>query len=236
VSARSDDLGPAAGRVGAVVVAAGRSARMGADKIWVDLGSRPVLAWSVEALDRSDLVDRLVLVVAPDRQRDAAEVGAGYRVPTDVVVGGERRRDSVGAGLAVLVDCEWIVVHDGARPFVTPDLVARGLAAARDTGAAIAALPAKDTIKRVSGREVVETLSRAELWAVQTPQVFRRELLAAALASTTADVTDEATLVERIGGVVRVFEGSAANFKITTPDDLALARALLHARAPSLAP
>jgi 2-C-methyl-D-erythritol 4-phosphate cytidylyltransferase len=136
----------------------------------------------------------------------------------------------------MLADCEWIVVHDGARPFVSSDLVVRGLAVARETGAAIAALPARDTIKRVAGLDVVETLSRAELWAVQTPQIFRRDLLAAALASTTADVTDEATLVERNGGVVRVFEGSPTNLKITTPDDLAIARAMLHARASSRVP
>jgi 2-C-methyl-D-erythritol 4-phosphate cytidylyltransferase len=163
-------------------------------------------------------------------------VAACRSTPSKVVAGGERRRDSVAAGLAALDDCEWIVVHDGARPFVTADLVVRGLANARETGAAIAALPTRDTIKRVDGLDVVETLSRAELWAVQTPQIFRRDLLAAALASTTADVTDEATLVERIGGAVRVFEGSAANFKITTPDDMEIARAMLHARAAAHVP
>lgn len=222
--------------VGAIVVAAGRSSRMGVDKIWAELGDRSVVAWSVGVLDGSGLVDRLALVVAPDRGGVARRVAAWHDLPTHVVVGGKRRRDSVAAGLELLNGCEWIVVHDGARPFLTPELVSKGLSAARETGAAIAAIPSKDTIKRVSGADVVETLPRAELWTVQTPQVFRRDLLQRALASTDEDVTDEATLVERLGITVRVFEGTPTNFKITTPDDLALARAILQLRAPEAPP
>ena len=218
-------------RVGAVIVAAGRSTRMGFDKLWTTLGDRPVLAWSLAVLAGSALVDRLALVVAADRIDDARRLLAGPAIPTTVVLGGERRRDSVAAGADALGDCEWVAVHDGARPFLTPDLVGRGLAAARETGAAVAAVPVRDTIKRVLGSEVVETLPRAELWAVQTPQVFRRDILRAALAASAEDVTDEATLVERIGGAVRIFRGDAANLKITTPEDLDLARALIDRRA-----
>lgn len=217
-------------RVGAVLVAAGRSTRMGFDKLSAPLGDRSVLAWSLAALAGSGAVDRLVLVVARDRIGDAARLIGPYELPAMAVPGGERRRDSVSAGVNVLADCTWILVHDGARPFLTPELVRRGVDAASDTGAAIAAVPARDTIKRVRDGGVIETLPRAELWAVQTPQVFRRAVLVAALASSDEDVTDEAALVERIGIVVRVFAGDPINLKITTPEDLDLARALLAVR------
>jgi 2-C-methyl-D-erythritol 4-phosphate cytidylyltransferase len=221
---------PRRGLVGAVVVAAGRSARMGFDKLWAPLGDRPVLGWSLDVLARCDLVHRLALVAAVGRFEDARRLAVGLPIPAMVVVGGERRRDSVAAGLRAVGDCEWVVVHDGARPFLTPDLVGSGLAAARETGAAVAAVPVRDTIKRVLGSDVVETLPRAELWAIQTPQVFRRDVLDAALAASAEDVTDEATLVERMGGAVRVFAGDTANLKITTPEDLDLARALVARR------
>ena len=216
-----------------MLAAAGRSTRMGFDKLLADLGDRPVLAWSAAVLAASGSVDRLVVIAAAERLAELRDVLALY-VPSafawDVVPGGERRRDSVEAGVRALDDCAWVVVHDGARPFLTPDLVMRGLAAA-GAGAAIAALPVRDTIKRVEGDLVVETPPRASLWAVQTPQVFRRALLLRGLAATPDDVTDEAMLMERIGVAVRVFEGLDTNFKITTPHDLDVARALLPLRA-----
>ena len=234
-------------RVGAVLAAAGRSTRMGFDKLLAELGGRPVLAWSAAVLAASGSVDRLVVVGAAERVgalRDLLAPVVPATLVWDVVPGGERRRDSVEAGARALDDCEWIVVHDGARPFLTPDLVTHGLAAAGgpqfgealtgeslQPGAAIAALPVRDTIKRVEGGLVVETPPRAALWAVQTPQVFRRDLLLRGLAATPEDVTDEAMLMERIGVPVRVFKGLDTNFKITTPHDLDVARALLPLRA-----
>ena len=217
-------------RVGAVLVAAGRSTRMGFDKLWAELENRPVVDWSLQAIAASCAVDRLVLVVARERLADAALLIAPYELPAMAVPGGERRRDSVAAGVRVLADCRWVLVHDGARPFLTPELVRRGLDAARGTGAAVAAVPVRDTIKRVRGSVVVQTLARAELWAVQTPQVFRRDLLRDALGASDEDVTDEATLVERCGGAVRVFPGDGSNLKITMPEDLELARALIERR------
>jgi 2-C-methyl-D-erythritol 4-phosphate cytidylyltransferase len=217
-------------RVGAVLVAAGRSTRMGFDKLWAVLENRPVVDWSLQAIAASRAVDRLVLVVARERLADAAVLIAPYELPAMAVPGGERRRDSVAAGVGVLADCGWVLVHDGARPFLTPELVRRGLDAARGTGAAVAAVPVRDTIKRVRGSVVVQTLARAELWAVQTPQVFRRDLLRDALGASDEDVTDEATLVERRGGTVHVFPGDGSNLKITMPEDLELARALIERR------
>jgi len=228
---------------------------MGFDKLLADLGGRPVLAWSVAVLAASATIDRLVVVAAPERLGAvrnllASVVPAG--LPWEAVAGGERRRDSVEAGARALDGCDWVVVHDGARPFLTPELVSRGLAAAGAPspahpplprqgeggwggeglpGAAIAALPVRDTIKRVADGLVVETPPRAQLWAVQTPQVFARALLLRGLRATPDDVTDEAMLMERIGVPVRVFEGLDTNFKITTPHDLDVARALLPLRA-----
>lgn len=221
--------------VGAILVAAGRSTRMGFDKLWADLGGRPVLAWSLSMLARCPALDRLVVVVGEDRLDDAWRL-VGRMVPARLrgraVPGGDRRRDSVAAGLDALNDCTWVLVHDAARPFLSAEVIARGLDEVLTAGACVAALPARDTIKRVRpDRIVAETPAREELWTVQTPQLFRRDLVQVALAATDDDATDEAALVERIGGTVRVFEGDVRCFKITTPDDLDIARALLAGRS-----
>jgi 2-C-methyl-D-erythritol 4-phosphate cytidylyltransferase len=207
---------------------------MGFDKLWTDLGGQPVVAWSLATLAACREVDRLVIVGASERQHDLAALAeqmAPGHLPAHVVAGGNRRRDSVMAGLRVVSDCPWVLVHDAARPFLSEAVVQRGLREAVSTGACVAALPARDTIKRVHAGTVVETLPREQLWTIQTPQVFRRELVLAALAATDDDATDEAALVERAGGTVRVFEGDLAAFKITTPGDLDLARAMLALRA-----
>ena len=226
--------------VGAILVAAGRSARMGFDKLWADLGGRPVLAWSLSALARCPELDQLVVVAGEDRSDDAWRL-VGRLVPARLrgraVLGGERRRDSVAAGLAALDDCTWVLVHDAARPFLSAAVIARGFDEVLRAGACVAALPARDTIKRVRpDRTVAETPAREELWTVQTPQLFRRDLVQVALAATDDDATDEAALIERIGGTVRVFEGDVTCFKITTPDDLEIARALLAVRPRPAAP
>jgi 2-C-methyl-D-erythritol 4-phosphate cytidylyltransferase len=207
---------------------------MGFDKLWADLGGRPVLAWSLATLAACREIDRLVIVSGSDRQDDVVAL-LGRVVPADldasVVVGGERRRDSVEAGVLALGACTWVLVHDAARPYVSEAVVRRGLGEVVQSGACVAALPARDTVKRVEGRTVVETLPREQLWTIQTPQLFRRDVVLAALAATADDATDEAALVERAGGTVRVFEGDLAAFKITTPGDLDIARAMLALRA-----
>lgn len=204
-----------------VLVAAGSSTRMGFSKLWTDLCGEPLVARAIKSA-RSAEPTELVVVVAEDRLREAAVLAPGAHV----VAGGTRRRDSVAAGLAACRS-EWVAIHDAARGLAPPELFARGLEAAKLTGAAIPGLPLKDTIKRVSEAYVVATPSRAEHIVVQTPQIFRRDVLTRALALTNEDVTDEATLVEQLGISVAVFPGDERAFKVTTPHDFALARALL---------
>ncbi len=156
----------------------------------------------------------------------------GWSVGWNICTGGERRQDSVQRGLERLKDAQWVVIHDVARPCVDRSMVYRGLEAAQSTGAAVAAVPVTDTVKVVEeGVRVVETLDRSRLWAVQTPQVFRRDLLEAAFSQVRDDVTDEATMLERLGHTVSVFTGDYGNLKVTTPQDLVIAEAILASRA-----
>ena len=216
---------------GAIIVAAGESSRMaGQDKIMAPLGGKPVLAWSIEALQKSSRIDRIVIV--NNRKTDesvrclVAEKKWGK--VSDICLGGKLRQDSVAAGLALLEDCEWVLIHDGARPFLTQDLIERGLDATRETGAAVAAVPVTDTIKRIGENGlVIETPPRHQLGSVQTPQVFGFEIIKAAYKEVTDEVTDDASLVEKIGYKVKLFRGSVDNIKITTPLDLQLAELLV---------
>ena len=224
---------PAPGRVGVIVVAAGQSRRMGGiDKLFALLLGRPLLSHLLDGFCSSPLVDEVVLVLSHetlDAGRALAQ-DSPRRDAIRVCVGGERRQDSVRRGLDALSPCEWVAVHDGARPLAAPELLAKGLEAAQETGAAVPVVPLSDTVKMVdSDGWVVETLSRDRLWAVQTPQVFRRELLAEAHRTVTDTVTDDAAMVERLGRRVRVFPGAPANLKVTRPEDLLVAETLLGA-------
>lgn len=218
---------------GAVIVAAGASTRMGdaGDKTLADVGGEPLIARTVDVFERCDAVAAIALVVS-ERNLDAITAlrdEKGWCKTLPPRVGGARRQDSVRAGLDALPkECDWVLIHDGARPFVTPPMIEEGLAAAAATGAAIAVVPAFDTVKRVAddGR-VVETLDRSQLAMVQTPQVFRRDVLERAHAEVADDVTDDAAMVERIGVEVHTFDGSRKNIKVTTPEDLVIACAML---------
>jgi len=222
----------AARDVAVLVPAGGAGTRLGrrTPKQFLRLGGRPILWLTVARLARHPRV-AAVIVAAP-----AAHVarcrrllaGATGRRPLTVVPGGATRQESVWLALqAAPCDAEIVVVHDGVRPFVTPALVQRVVAAARADGAALCALPIADTVKRVREGAVAETLDRSELWAVQTPQAFRQGLLREAHDKARRDGfvgTDEAMLVERLGHVVRVVPGLESNLKITTPADLRRAR------------
>ena len=151
----------------------------------------------------------------------------GWSKVIDVCVGGRRRQDSVAAGLRQLSSCDWVVIHDGARPLVTVDLINRGLEAAKGTGAAVAAVPATDTIKLAGDDGIVrQTPPRQNLWTVQTPQIFGIKIITEAYSRANGDVTDDASLVEQLGYRVKIYMGAYDNIKITAPDDLALAEAL----------
>ncbi len=217
--------------LGVVVVAAGRSTRMGgADKTFADIHGIPLVAHTLRRLAQSDAVNRIALVVAEDAVERARAMITEYRIGKVVAVcaGGERRQDSVYAGLLALGHCRWVAVHDGARPCITGDVLERGLEAAQRWSAAVAAVPVKDTIKVVDDDDVVtNTPERSRLWAAQTPQIFDYGLLMRAHQSTSADYTDDAAMVEALGRSVRVFLGSYENLKVTTPEDLVFVSQLL---------
>jgi 2-C-methyl-D-erythritol 4-phosphate cytidylyltransferase/2-C-methyl-D-erythritol 2,4-cyclodiphosphate synthase len=222
-------------RVAAVVVAAGRGERLGApEKVLLPLAGRPMLAWSLDALEHAETIGPVV-VVAGSHTSDTVSrlVGEeGFAKVQAIVAGGERRQDSVSAGLAALPEgIEIVVIHDGARPLAEPKLFDRCAAAAAESGAAIAATPVADTLKRVAGGAISETVDRAGLWAAQTPQAFRLETLRRAMDVSSGEaVTDEARLCEVAGLPVSVVPASAANLKVTHAEDIPVAEALLRAR------
>ena len=218
--------------VGVVVLGAGESRRMeGTDKVFAPLYHLPVIAHSIRVFNDCPQVLQVVLVLSPPRIEEGRALVTRYgsHKAAEVCPGGARRQDSVRAGLERLTRCAWVMVHDGSRPLVDAKLLARGLDAARETGAAVAAVPAKDTIKVVSeGGLVKETPSRDHLWQVQTPQVFRYELLMEAHRRCDGDYTDDGAMVESLGVPVKVFRGSYGNIKITTPEDLLIAETLMR--------
>jgi 2-C-methyl-D-erythritol 4-phosphate cytidylyltransferase/2-C-methyl-D-erythritol 2,4-cyclodiphosphate synthase len=226
------------GMVVAVVPAAGAGTRLGGarPKQFLPLAGRPLLTRTLMVLEATPQVQAVVVVCPPgaeDETRRACVQPYGLAKVAAVVPGGAQRQDSVAAGVAqaARLGADWLVVHDAARPLARPELFARVLAAAGQTGAAIAAVPAADTVKQAGEGDLAQaTLDRSQLWLVQTPQVFRRDLLERALAQATAEgfyATDEAGLVERLGEKVKLVMGSRDNLKITTPEDLALAQGIL---------
>jgi 2-C-methyl-D-erythritol 4-phosphate cytidylyltransferase len=222
-------------KVCAIIVAAGESQRMnGVDKILAKLGGKPVLAWSVEAFQACSKVDRIVLVNSQKNLEpvQCLTVDRKWTKVADVCTGGKRRQDSVAAGLRLAGECEWIIIQDAARPLLSQDLIERGLEAARETGAAIAAVPVIDTIKLAGDDHIViETPPRANLWAVQTPQIFRYSIIKEAYLQAKGDVTDDAALVEQTGSKVKLYMGSYDNIKITMPRDLMVAEQLIKEHA-----
>ena len=222
--------------VAALVLGAGRGTRLRGEvpKAFVLLAGRAILLRALDAMAACAAVETIVPVVPEEAEALLSQLEPELaRVPrvSAPVIGGAQRQDSVRRGLASLgVRVKWVAVHDAARCLVGREDVARVIDAARRSGAAILATPLRDTVKRVAGGEVQATPPREELWAAQTPQVFRRELLEEALAKAEADHvmgTDCASLVERLGARVVVVEGDPWNVKITTREDLVAAEARL---------
>jgi 2-C-methyl-D-erythritol 4-phosphate cytidylyltransferase len=213
----------------ALILAAGSGERFGAGrpKGLVDLAGRPLVQWSVDVLRAVDGVERIVVALPPGTPAPSGVTG---------VEGGAVRSESVRLALAAAGPGDPVLVHDAARPLLTAELATaaiRALEADASIDGAIAAVPMTDTVKRVAGGVVRETLNRSELWAVQTPQVFRRAALERALDvpdEVLAQATDDAWLVERAGGRVGVVESSRENLKVTTPHDLVVAELLLASR------
>lgn len=224
---------PAAAGVVGILVAAGTGQRLaaGVPKAFVEVAGVPLLARAALALARSGAVGGLVAVVCAGDEQRAGDVlaAAGVRARA-IVAGGATRQQSVARGLERCEPADEIVaVHDAARPLATPGLVARAVAAVRPPVVAAApGMPVTDTLKRLASPDgrVGCTVERHDLWAVQTPQVFRRDALERAHAGATGEATDDLVLVERDGGEVRVIPGEHRNFKITYPDDLVMAEAL----------
>ncbi len=223
-------------RVHAVIVAAGEGRRMGGatPKPLLKLAGREIILHTLERFAASK-VGKAIVVVAERERANYERVLAAAKLKGlewTIQTGGPRRQDSVARGLAAVdKDCELVVVHDAVRPLVSPALIDRCVAAAEKEGAAVAGLPVADTIKLVSSdRRIEATPPRESLWAIQTPQAFRAELLREAhrrAAIDRVEATDDAMLAERMGKKVVVVEGERRNIKITTPEDLALAEALL---------
>ena len=201
------------------------------------LNGKPLLAYSAEVFDKSPLIDAIIIVTHEYHVLDVEDVVRHYNFKKvqRVIIGGETRSASVYKGLEEAGEkADILVIHDGARPLIKPQTVQRAVEQCKLHGAAVVGVRVKATIKKVDPSDlfVRETLNRAELWEIQTPQVFKREILWKAYAQKgTEDATDDAGLVERLGVPVKVVEGDYDNIKITTNEDLVLAEAFLNARA-----
>lgn len=226
-------------RVSTIIVAAGESQRMeGIDKLLAPLGGEPVLARVLDVFQKCKSVDQIVLIMGLKNVEEGRRIIAlgHWSKVTDICLGGSRRQDSVNEGIKRLKECEWVIIHDGARPFVTLDLIERGLEAAKETGAAAAAVPVTDTIKWAGPDSIVrQTVPRQNLRSIQTPQVFRADVIRNTYKYVPGDVTDDAELVEKAGYKVKLYPGAYDNIKITTPDDLAVAGALWEKREEKVA-
>ena len=224
--------------VNVVIVAAGKGTRLQSElpKPFLSVAGKPILVHTLRRFAPIEAVRRIVVVVAAERETLCQEVlhtHGPWPQPITVVHGGAERQDSVRNGLAALeTQCEIVVIHDAARPFISVEAIQRSIDAAAETGSAVVATPVRDTIKRADAQHTIrETVSRHDLWLAQTPQTFRVEVIRAAhrwAQQRSITGTDDATLVEQMGRPVRIVPGDVLNFKITTPDDLALAQAVLQ--------
>jgi len=219
-----------------IVPAAGHSVRMGEDKLMLPLREVPAILRTLWALEECPEINEIILSARPDLVVSLGQLckDAGLQKVHKIVVGGETRMASVLAALReASPEAELIAIHDAARPLVTSEIVAEAVAAAREFGAAAPAVPVKDTIKRAVDGVVESTPDRSELFMVQTPQVFEHGLILGALEKAAADgveLTDDCAAVERLGMTVRLTQGSYENIKLTTPEDLAVAEAILERR------
>lgn len=219
----------------AIIVAAGRSRRAGFDKIVAKIAGKPVVLHAVEAFQGAPSVTEIILVTRTDRLHELENLLRGNNKLKEVIGGGEHRQDSVNAGLAAVShESRYVAVHDAARPLVTPEQIESVFLAAREHGAAALAEPITDTLKRVDAElRVLESIDRRQLYAMQTPQIFERDLLGEAYRAVVAEglqITDEVSAVEHLGKTIRLVPNAEPNFKITFERDLPMADFVLRAR------
>lgn len=200
-------------------------------KQYLELGGRPILSHTLDKFEAAKKIDAIVLVTDMGSLALAKDIAKPYSKVKWVVTGGEKRQDSVAAGLKnVPMGCEVVCVHDGVRPFISPELIDKCMSEAASHGACIVAVPVRDTIKRIDGEgRIVETVERAGLWRAQTPQAFNYELFESAMNQAMTEGfygTDDAALVERTGHEIFVLSGDEKNIKITTVEDLSIAESL----------
>lgn len=226
------------GVIGAIIVAAGKGSRMalGYNKVLAPLCGKSVIEWTLEGFVKSKLIDKLVLVISPDDEEIMTQVCKPYinRVELVLVYGGADRQDSVHNGLQALPDSvEFVLIHDGARPFVDDGLIGRSIQYAREYGAACAGMPVKDTIKIVDEEKIIRsTPDRSFLWSAQTPQAFKKDIILEAYNKAFEEgirSTDDAGLAEAAGFQVIMFEGSYRNIKLTSTEDILFAEQLIKA-------
>lgn len=221
----------------AIIVAAGKGTRMGAnvDKLWLEVAGRPVVAHTWRQFNDAACVEEIVLVVRDGMQEHFSELASkfAFKKPFRLVVGGAERQDSVWNGLSTLAPAtEIVAIQDAARPCTTAELIAATIQAARETGAAVAAQPVTDTIKEtVDGKIIARTVDRSKLWAVQTPQTFRVEVIRRAIAAArekNLNLTDDTAACELIGQSVQLVKSATPNPKVTVPADLPFIESLLR--------
>ncbi|KAB3532414.1 2-C-methyl-D-erythritol 4-phosphate cytidylyltransferase [Alkaliphilus serpentinus] len=220
-----------------IIVAAGKGKRMDTNinKQYIELKGKPILAHTLEVFEKCEVIDGVIVVVG-ESEEELCRVEIvdkyTYSKVVEIVVGGQERFDSVSNGIKALPkDCDIVVIHDGARPFVSTDIIKKSIETAEVYGSAIAAVPVKDTIKLVNNMQVEKTLDRKSLWAVQTPQTFKVKLLEEGFNTEfSKEVTDDSTIIEGLGYHPRIIEGSYSNIKITTPEDLLIAEMLIMKR------
>lgn len=216
---------------GAVIVAAGTASRMGGiDKVMANLGGKPMICRTVEAFAKNKEIDEIVVVTRQDLISQVQSLCSQFHKVKAVVVGGNNRVESVQAGLSALsAGIALAAIHDGARPLISESVIVRTIQAAREMGAAAPGVAVKDTIKVSCDGMIASTPKRDTLRAVQTPQIFTRELLEKALQhSVSAEITDDCSAVEQLGHPVKLVDGDERNIKITTPMDLKIAEMLLE--------
>lgn len=228
----------------AVIVAAGTGRRMGGpvSKQYMDLCGRPVLAWTIDAFQKSPRITGIILVVTPGQEAYVQlHIVNAYHFSKvrKVCAGGRERYDSVYIGLQAAAGCDYVFIHDGVRPFVTEEIIERGYLVAQEYGSAVCGVPSKDTVKIVdTGGCIEETPLRSRVWNVQTPQIFRYDLIRKAYDRMQdfdrTGITDDAMILETMGGSkIRMFTGSYENIKITTPEDFLLAETYIRKLNPA---